>query len=57
LAANCSLKEKTKMSDATDLLLGSNLKQLRLPTIAAEFSKLAREAAEPTKTMNNTCCV
>jgi DNA replication protein DnaC len=43
---NCYLKEQTKMSDATNLLLRSHLKQLRLPTIAAEFSKLAREAAE-----------
>ena len=34
------------MTDATNLLLRSHLKQLRLPTIAAEFSKLAREAAE-----------
>lgn len=34
------------MSENTALLLKSNLKQLRLPTIWAEFSKLAREAAE-----------
>jgi DNA replication protein DnaC len=34
------------MSEATHLLLRSNLKQLRLPTIQAEFVKLAREAAE-----------
>src|ERR1700757_319514 len=33
------------MTDNTNLLLRSNLKQLRLPTIAAEFEKLAREAA------------
>jgi len=33
------------MSDPNDLLLKSNLKQLRLPTILAEFEKLAREAA------------
>jgi hypothetical protein len=30
----------------TDLLLRTNLKQLRLPTIGAEYAKLAREAAE-----------
>lgn len=30
----------------TDLLLRANLKQLRLPTISAEYAKLAREAAE-----------
>ena len=33
------------MSANLSLLLKSNLKQLRLPTIAAEFEKLAREAA------------
>jgi DNA replication protein DnaC len=33
------------MSDRNHLLLRSNLKQLRLPTMAAEFDKLAREAA------------
>ena len=33
------------MSDPASLLLKSNLKQLRLPTIGAEFEKLAREAA------------
>ena len=33
------------MADNTHLLLRSNLKQLRLPTIGAEFEKLAREAA------------
>lgn len=33
------------MADETNLLLRSNLKQLRLPTMAAEFEKLAREAA------------
>ncbi len=33
------------MSDNTHMLLRSNLKQLRLPTIGAEFEKLAREAA------------
>ena len=34
------------MPENTALLLKTNLKQLRLPTISAEFSKLAREAAE-----------
>jgi DNA replication protein DnaC len=43
---NCFRKEESKMSDATNLLLRSNLKQLRLPTIQAEFAKLAREAVE-----------
>jgi DNA replication protein DnaC len=32
------------MADNTHLLLRSNLKQLRLPTMGAEFEKLAREA-------------
>jgi DNA replication protein DnaC len=34
------------MSDANALLLKANLKQLRLPTILAEWEKLAREAAD-----------
>ncbi len=34
------------MPDHHNLLLRANLKQLRLPTVAAEFEKLAREAAE-----------
>jgi DNA replication protein DnaC len=34
------------MSDNHNLLLRTNLKQLRLPAIGAEFAKLAREAAE-----------
>ena len=34
------------MSENHTLLLKANLKQLRLPTISAEFEKLAREAAE-----------
>ena len=33
------------MADDTHALLRANLKQLRLPTMAAEFEKLAREAA------------
>lgn len=34
------------MADNQNLLLCVNLKQLRLPTISAEFAKLAREAAD-----------
>ena len=34
------------MADNHNLLLRANLKQLRLPTISAEFAKLAREAAD-----------
>ena len=34
------------MSDQQMLLLKTNLRQLRLPTVSAEFEKLAREAAE-----------
>jgi len=34
------------MTDRTHLLIRTNLKQLRLPTMGAEFEKLAREAAE-----------
>ena len=34
------------MPDKNHMLLKANLKQLRLPTIGAEFEKLAREAAE-----------
>jgi len=33
------------MSDSCTMLLKANLKQLRLPTMGAEFTKLAREAA------------
>src|SRR5436190_7002980 len=33
------------MPDNTHLLLRTNLKQLKLPTMGAEFEKLAREAA------------
>ena len=33
------------MTDTTPLLLKSNLKQLRLPTMLAEYEKLARDAA------------
>ena len=45
------------MSDPASLLVKSNLKQLRLPTMHAEFEKLAREAARPTRTTSSTCCV
>jgi DNA replication protein DnaC len=34
------------MADNNHMLLGANLKQLKLPAIAAEFVKLAREAAD-----------
>src|ERR1700741_184827 len=37
--------EDHTMADNKHMLLRSNLKQLRLPTIGAEFEKLAREAA------------
>jgi DNA replication protein DnaC len=37
--------ETLKMADNTHMLLRSNLKQLKLPTMGAEFDKLAREAA------------
>src|SRR5258707_5858575 len=40
-----SRKEIRKMADSKNLLLRSNLKQLRLPAMGAEFEKLAREAA------------
>jgi DNA replication protein DnaC len=38
------------MSDNTHMLLRSNLKQLRLPAMLAEFEKLAREAAGANET-------
>jgi len=38
------------MSETNTLLVKSNLKQLRLPTIHAEFEKLAREAATANET-------
>jgi len=44
-----SVSKKTK-SDPKLLLLKSNLKQLRLPTMNAEFEKLAREAASSNQT-------
>jgi DNA replication protein DnaC len=38
------------MSQALPLLLKANLKQLRLPTVLAEFEKLAREAGQANQT-------
>ena len=38
-------KEMLSMNDANALMLKANLKQLRLPTMLAEWEKLAREAA------------
>ena len=38
------------MTDAQMMLLRANLKQLRLPTIGAEFEQLAREAADSQQT-------
>jgi DNA replication protein DnaC len=38
------------MSDANALLLKANLKQLKLPTMLAEWEKLAREAADRNET-------
>src|SRR6516162_625611 len=38
-------KETMPMSQPTSLLLKINLKQLKLPTVLAEYEKLAREAA------------
>jgi DNA replication protein DnaC len=40
-----SAKKESKMVNDQHALLRANLKQLRLPTMAAEFQKLAREAA------------
>ena len=37
-------------SDSDMLLLKSNLRQLRLPTIGREFEKLAREASSSNQT-------
>jgi DNA replication protein DnaC len=37
-------------NDANQMLVKSNLRQLRLPTIKAEFEQLAREAAETNQT-------
>ena len=34
------------MADDHSMLLKANLKQLRLPTMGAEFAKLARQAGE-----------
>src|SRR5260370_42189066 len=45
VSLTCSLPERRAMSDPNLLLVKSNLKQLRLPAMSAEFEKLAREAA------------
>src|SRR5579871_5809840 len=47
LIAYCPIfaKELMTMNDANRLMLKANLKQLRLPTMLAEWEKLAREAA------------
>ena len=42
---NSCPRERRSMSEANTLLLKANLKQLRLPTMHAEFAALAREAA------------
>src|SRR5262249_60044217 len=42
---SCSETEKKQMANDRYALLRANLKQLRLPTMALEFEKLAREAA------------
>ena len=44
------------MTQPTALLLRANLKQLRLPTMLAEFEKLAREAAAQMSLTRDTCC-
>ena len=38
------------------LALKTNLKQLRLPTMLAEFEKLAGKRPPPTKTTSSICC-
>lgn len=43
-------KTPPKTNDANQMLVKSNLRQLRLPTMNAEFEKLAREAAESNET-------
>src|SRR5215831_1371917 len=44
-STNYSLWRKNTMTEANTLLLRANLKQLRLPTMQAEYEALAREAA------------
>src|SRR5436190_13431782 len=41
----CYLEERRAMTLSVPLLLKTNLKLLRLPTMAAEWEKLGREAA------------
>jgi DNA replication protein DnaC len=43
-------KSSPKTNDANQMLVKLNLRQLRLPTMNAEFDKLAREAAESNET-------
>lgn len=43
-------KPSSKINDANQMLLKSNLRQLRLPTMNAEFDPLAREAADSNQT-------
>ena len=52
-----SSKEKIVDDAPTTLLLRANLKQLRLPTMLAEYEKLAREAAARNEPYEPTCCV
>ena len=44
------------MSETNLLLVKSNLKQLRLPTIHAEFEKLPARRRRPTRLTSNICC-
>src|SRR5262249_52683487 len=48
LTSSCPVypKETPRMNDTLPLLLRANLKQLKLPTMLAEWEKLAREAAD-----------
>ncbi|MDA1014849.1 MAG: ATP-binding protein [Planctomycetota bacterium] len=46
LANNTLAKNTPAKNNAEHLLLKSNLKQLRLPTMKAEFEQLARDAAD-----------
>jgi DNA replication protein DnaC len=46
-------KEMTMSAETTPLLLKSNLKQLKLPTMLCEWEKLAREAASKNEAYEN----
>lgn len=50
ILTNSYRKEKPRMRNPTTALLRANLKQLKLPTMLAEFDKLGREAAEGRQT-------